>query len=282
MTSNLLFESSEKLYNDLIQELAKINQQQKDNIQLAEQSLFFIDIVVRKLKIQVINYNFTCLAEEIYFFKNIKPKFISEYLFYTQLLELEISKPHSSKKNLKDYYRTRIQKLKVFYDDNREFYNYYIRRANYLDHKYFVRHSFDLKMNLPQQLYNFDEKFTTSHDDFISRFMANARLIQHISSELQNHEVSEIKKSNSVKNLHWTNSKTALVELLYALYQNQSFNAGAIELNEIIRTFENLFEIDLSNFHKTLTEIKARKTNPTKFLDQLSNNLNQFFQNDNL
>lgn len=280
MTNNQLFSNAEKLYLNLTQDLILLKEKQTDYLLLLERSLMCIDIAVRKLKNQLLSHEFSSLAEEVYFFKNLKPKFISEYLFYAELLEIETSKPHSGKKNIEKFYQARIRKIKIYYDDNRDLYNYYKRQATYLDHKYFVRQSFDLKMKLPQQLYNYDERFTTSHDDYISGFMTNEKLLNHIHSELKYIDGQSLQESQSIKRFQWTSSKAALVELIYALYSNHSINAGAVELNEIIKTFERIFIIDLSNFHKTLVEIKSRKTNPTKFLSQLSDNLNQYFQTD--
>ena len=47
--------------------------------------------------------------------------------------------------------------MKYFYGQNLEFYNYYRRKATYLDHKYFVRHQYDLKAKFQTNLHNFTE-----------------------------------------------------------------------------------------------------------------------------
>jgi hypothetical protein len=53
--------------------------------------------------------------------------------------------------------------------------------------------------------------------------------------------------------LQWSASKSALVELLYALHNTRSFNGGNIEFSEIIKFTEKSLNINLGNFYKTLT-----------------------------
>jgi hypothetical protein len=57
------------------------------------------------------------------------------------------------------------------------------------------------------------------------------------------------------------------------------FNGGNIELSEVIKFVEKSLNTDLGNFHKTVFEIRNRKQGPTKFLQLISDNLNQHFMN---
>ena len=77
-------------------------------------------------------------------------------------------------------------------------------------------------------------------------------------------------KRGSDNSLKWTASKTALTELIYALYCHRVFNNGNTDIKLIARTFEDAFNIELGDFYHTFMELKARKINRTKFLDSLS------------
>ena len=76
-------------------------------------------------------------------------------------------------------------------------------------------------------------------------------------------------KKVSNNSLKWTASKTALTELIYALYSHGVFNNGNTDIKLIAKTFEEAFNIELGNFYHTFMELKARKINRTKFLDNL-------------
>ncbi|STC93778.1 RteC protein [Chryseobacterium carnipullorum] len=60
--------------------------------------------------------------------------------------------------------------------------------------------------------------------------------------------------------LNWTASKTALIELIYALHSQAVFEGGNIDLKVIAKTFGQTFNIDLGDFYHTYIELKAAKS----------------------
>ncbi|WP_447951115.1 RteC domain-containing protein [Chryseobacterium koreense] len=280
MITNDFFRNVEKSHVQLVSELENINRDHGDLSVVAECCLIEIDEAIRKLKALVISYRFESVAEEVFFFKNLKPKFISEYLYYSQVLNIESAKPLSGKTSLKKFYRDRLQKYNKVYEADNDFYNYVRRKATYLDHKYFVRNAYDLKMKLPDYLYSFDEGFTTSYDHQVAVFMANEKIISFLIAQLQELDRNEITKMQQSKKLQWTASKVSLAELIYALHKSRCINGGSLDLSETIKIFQTLLNINLSNFHKVIGEIKSRKSNRTKFLQHLQDNLNNVFLED--
>lgn len=277
MVNNQFFRSVQKMYTDLLRSLDDINQEDLDILTKSESCIIQIDSVIRKLKIKVTTYHFESIAEEVYFFKELKPKFIAEFLFYQQILNIESDKPHSGKKTLQKYYLSKIKTIEMQADEDKDFYNYYLRNATYLDQKYFVRHYFDLKMKLPEQLYNYDESFTTSHDYKVAEIMASQKIVSYIINCIDHLQKQKSQQSQQLKKMEWSSSKVHLVELIYALHNSRCFNAGTLELSETIKVFEKLLDVDLHNFHKVLSDIKSRKSNRTKFLQFLQHNLNKYF-----
>ncbi|MCY1661043.1 RteC domain-containing protein [Chryseobacterium sp. SL1] len=237
-----------------------------------------IDSAIRAIKLDVSSYQFSTVADEVYFFKEIKPVFISQFIYFSKLLSIEAAKPNAGELSLKEYFECELEVLKNFYENHTDFYEYYRRKATYLDQKYFVRNQFDLKTKIEAGLYDYDEKFATSHDHLISQIMANDQLEKYLLKSIAEINVYVYEKITDKSPLQWSASKSALVELLYALHNTRSFNGGNIEFSEIIKFTEKSLNINLGNFYKTLHEIKSRKTNPTKFLQLLSDHLNQSFQ----
>jgi hypothetical protein len=80
------------------------------------------------------------------------------------------------------------------------------------------------------------------------------------------------------KTLKWTESKTALIETVYALHTQKAFNHGKVGIVEIAKYLEKVFDIELGDIYRVFNEIKNRKINKTKFLDTLSENLNKRFE----
>ncbi|MCS3869475.1 hypothetical protein J3D55_002391 [Chryseobacterium ginsenosidimutans] len=276
MVTKTIFRKVTQLHDDL--EL-KINEAYDDNgdmMKVAEKSLLLIDESIRTLKEMISTHHFENLAQEVHFFKKLKPQFISKFIYYSTILDIESHKPNAGNKALKKYYEAEQEKLKVFYLEQAEFYSYYRREATYLDHKIFVRNSYDLKMKLSFGFYNFDTSFTTSHDHVIARFIANQQLGQYLKKQIEN--LTDNITAKALSPLVWSSSKVGLIELVYALYHMRCFNGGNIELSEVIKFVEKSLDTDLGNFHKTVFEIRNRKQGPTKFLQLVSDNLNQFFQ----
>lgn len=276
---NKLFTTITKMHDHLERDLKLIADAHDGPIKIAEESLLTIDLSIRELKKLITLNTFDGIGEEIYFFKHLKPLFISKYIYFMKVLSIVSSVPHSSEKTLKKYYENEWEKLKKYHNENADFYNYYRRNATYMDHKYFVRNSFDLKMKLSFNLYNFDENFTTSHCHQVAHVLANDLLEVFLRKESEKEFNVVIKKEEYLTVLKWSASKVALIELAYALHQNNCFNGGNIEFSEIMRSFEKTLDIDLGNYYKTVTEIKDRKNGRTKFLHRLSDNLDQHFKN---
>lgn len=267
----------EKLWKDLNAHIDFINRAKTNIIDIAEEILMETDAAVKNLKNLVSQYKFTDWRDEINFFKNTKPKFVSIYIYYSRILGIESSKPYADPSVLISYYEKERSNLMYFYEENRDFISYYRRNASYLDKKYFVRFKFDFKLKLSAEFYNYDQYFSTSHDHCVSQILANDLLDQYLASKI-NSDLTIEKKVFQNSSLEWTAPKVALTELLFALYQTKCFNAGQCEISDVFRWAETALNINLGNFHKTLAEIRLRKNQRTRFLDLIQQNMQQYLE----
>lgn len=273
MVTKTFFRKTEEIRRGLEKELESLEENTKDLILLSEQSLMKIDRSIRIVKELLKEITFESIADEVHFFKIHKPFFISRFIYYSKLLDIESAKPSAGEKNLRKYYENELLKLRNQYSDEQDFYNYYRRNATYLDHKYFTRGSYDLKMKLSSTLYDFDENFTTTHDHKIAVFKANELLEHFLTQCINRNHLPEDRKDRNNTQINWTSSKVSLMELIYALHLSQCFNGGNIDLSDIARHIEKTFNINLGNIYKTIGEIKSRKYKKKRFLQLLSDNL---------
>ena len=63
-----------------------------------------------------------------------------------------------------------------------------------------------------------------------------------------------------------------MIELIYAIQESGCFNHGEADIKLIASTFSSLFDISLGDIYRTYIDLRARN-NPTKFLENLKNNL---------
>lgn len=159
-----------------------------------------------------------------------------------------------------------MNKLKIFFDNNLEFYKYYRTNNSFIDEKLFSRHKYDIKLSLDSFYFETDHRFSTSHDYKVAKIMANDQIQVYFEDQLNN--INQ-KKTLDSSIMNWTGSKTALAELIYALHSQGVLNNGNTDIKLIAKTFESTFNISLGDFYHTFMELKSRKINRTKFLDSL-------------
>lgn len=271
----------DQLWKELTTTVDQINRSENDIVIRAEEILMETDTAIRQMKDILKQYRFSDWSDEIYFFKNTKPQFVAVYIYYSKVLAIEASKPYADPEALKTYYENERANLLYFYHEQKEFISYYRRKSTYLDKKYFVRFKFDFKLKLSPELYSYDEGFSTSHDHIVSQILGNDLLDQYLTHKIDSKDTQQSSIAH-INNLEWTAPKVALIELLYALHQTKCFNGGHSDLAEIFRWAENSLHINLGNYHKTLGEIRLRKTDRTKFLSLLRQNLEQYLDDQDI
>lgn len=261
---------AQNLLLDLKDKLHTIHQESEDPMQLAPKAIQMIRRMLETLTNKLLHQEIINVKDEIHFFKEIKPLFSSQLLYYAALYTMESNKPLASKKALKKYYNGQLQKLELFRAENVAFYKYYKTGDTLLDHIYFTRGNQNPCTFVNGFFFQYDTRIATTHDAILAQFKANEALQKYI----EDTKSSGRKKQNpAIKPLHWTASKVGLVELIYALQTAGTFNHGTADLKEIVRYFENIFQMQLDQFHRTFSEINDRKTERTKFLNVLSGKL---------
>jgi hypothetical protein len=267
-------ETALRLLEDLEAQLKEIELAKKETIERIEDSIRKTISVLETLKTNFVKYKFESKKDEISFFKDIKPQFVCKLIYYNEIYNIITNKPFGGNKALRKYYTGELAKLKSFYNENVEFFKYYRNGNTYLDNKYFVRGRYDIKLTLDSFYFQADSRFSTSHDFKVAKIMANDLIQNYLESE-----IVKIENKAPLFNLterqvqKWTGTKIALIELVYALHAEGVFNNGASDLKETAKFFEEVFDVDLGQFHRTFFEMRARKADRTKFLNTLRDTL---------
>ena len=237
-----------------------------------------IDIVIKKLvklKTFAQKNGFKNSSQEILFFKVQKPSIVSKLIYYNAIYKIEAKLPYGGKQVKENYYNEQMLDLKRFYDKNIELYKYYRTNSTHLDHKYFLRGEYDIKLSLDTYYFETDHSFATSHDYKFAKIIANDLIQLYLEKQLFNLNCDDesVIYQKHFDPVHWTANKTDLIELIYALHTHSSLNNGNMDIKTISSYFEYVFNIELGDFYHTYLELKNRKKNPTKFLDSLRDGL---------
>ena len=229
------------------------------------------------LKERVEQNDFDTVPDEINFFKNIKPLPMSYLIYFTELRSCELRKPKAGTSYQIEFFEKEMRKINKFFSRNLDFVNYMEQGYTYIDHQFFTRNPGNNFPFTPMTDYYQYPEFSSSNDMLWAKVKAMHRFIHYIREAMQKLNAGNTIMFNEKKHkvLLWTAPKTALTELIYALYSNGALNHGAADINTIAASFEDFFNIKIDNIYKTYSEIKDRKSSITKFLEELMLNLQQ-------
>lgn len=265
---------------ELEEKLIAISHDFDNPIEMCDRSIEEVVAHIKKLKDFILEHSFESPEEEIKFFKTIKPKFTSKLIFYKKVKKMEVRTPKGAVEARIDFYKEELQKLKFFFEENSDLYNYQRMNNSYLDSQLFVRNNYNVCPNVNPEYYEMDHRFSTSHDNEIAKILAHTMYQSYVENKL--HNVNDIKpfeleKMFEEEVLLWTGKKSDLVEIIYAFYYAKVINHGKADIAQIARAFEKMFNVRLGKFYRTKTRIKERK-GIAKFLDKLKTILIENFE----
>lgn len=255
---------SDQLYQNMKIELESIDEDNLEVIARASKSLPIIKSAVRKLKEFIYEYEFVSKEEEITFFKEVKPTFTSQYYYFEKILSMKVNEPVNGVDTLKAYYYRELDILQEFIRTHQEFYKYCVSDSTQFDEQYFLRENNSINC------VEVDCRFSTGYDNILAMIHTNQMIKDHLQALIR-----RIDSDHSENSLTWTGTKTALIELIYALQGAEVINNGKTDIKQIATAFGSLFNISLGNYYRLFQEIRLRKNGRTNFIDQMREKLTQ-------
>lgn len=251
-------------------------------LQRAKQSFFLIEDSMQKLKGFMTAYTFKSRDEEIRFFKEIKPSFQKELFYFEQLYHIESTLPGGPQKANQKYFKQALERFHNFFNENRALYTYYLSGETAQDEDYFVR-SVTPSIAIPVSGSDMDANFTTICGYKYAKFQAYEQLTEMLNRRLSkdgcSHENADhTQKSN--RNLTWTDTKAALIELAYAIHARGSVNFGKSDIKQLVTDLEALFNVRLGNVYRVYLGMSIRKKSRTPYLDVLKETLERKLDQD--
>ena len=279
----------EKSLNTIIVEIHnkedKVSSQSKRLIDEAYEMTLYLQELLFSVKKQIAENGFKNDEEEIQFFRTIKPQILGKLIYYNKVYRFETTCPVSNGKMYFSYFSMQFANLKREYIEhicNSDFYRYYRSGRTDRDDTYFKRGNINYHDGLNSIVFEIDPEFSTFYDYKIARIIANELLYSYLLTKINPDENPDAiqQKPESSKDIFWTESKNALVELTYALYASTSISHGKIGVRKISLMFQILFGITLGDLHHVFHRMKTRSGSRTAFLDQLKSSLEEYMDKD--
>ncbi|SFO16810.1 RteC protein [Paenimyroides ummariense] len=242
--------------------------------------------LLMELKEFVINSGFDNELQEIDFFKNIKPQILGKLIFYNKVYRMEIACPVPDGKLLMQYFSSKLEQLKKTFKEHTvssDFYRYYRSNRTDMDNRFFRLGNIEFYSGLNSVAFEMDPQFSTYYDYKVSRIISDDLLYHYLLRRMDPDEseaVSEIAAQAYLKDIYWTHSKNALIELVYALHATGAVSNGRVGISKLAMIFEMAFSIKLGDLHHSFHRMKDRSGSKTYFLDQLTTNLEKYMHKD--
>lgn len=248
--------------------LQKIETKEADMLKKSLEASHILGEAFDRLKNYIVSYEFQDAAEEVYFFKNVKPRLCAYLIYYRTIYNIEMNRPVGSVEAQRKYLNKELEDIQDYTNKRLDFYRYWRSGSTNLDEIYFMRGKTDMELYLESFYYELDPKFSTNYDFKVARILANDMLQIFIRSELEGleHNRHRIMDGHFHLNIKLNAKKTEIIEMLYGLDTINFF--GEISLKKVTACVEEIFNINLGNISRTFAELKARNT-PTPFFNKI-------------
>jgi hypothetical protein len=275
-----------QIYDDTLMSISEQEQEiLRDSSKIIDESYrmtVFLHELLAQLKDHVLQNGFSNKSEEIEFFKVYKPQILGKLIYYNKLYRIETACPCTSNsgKLYQKYYSNELQHLKQEYTDQisgSDFFRYYRAGRSDLDHEFFELGKIKFNSGLSSYVFEIDYHFSTYYDYKVARIISYELLSIFLLTRINN-DHSETHASD--RDIFWTESNNALIELIYALHSSQSIAGGRVGIRKISAVLQVLFRIKLGNIHHAFHRMKTRAGSRTVFLDRLKTSVEDYMDQD--
>ncbi|GAB3422078.1 RteC domain-containing protein [Niabella aquatica] len=274
-----------KILSQIRHQEDKLSSQMMQTAKEAYQMTIFLKEMLYAIKTEVLQAGFKNEQQEIDFFRNIKPQVLGKLIYYNKVFRIETTCPVSNGKMYYSYFENELKLLKSEYKEsicNTDFYRYYRAGRTDRDHSYFRLGQINYHDGLNSGVFEIDLNFSTYYDNKIAYIVANELLYTYLLAKINLEENPDMVLINgdTNKDISWTNSQNALIELIYALYVSNSISYGKIGIRKLALIFQVLFRTPLNDIHHSFHRMKTRAGSRTAFLDQLKLSLEEYMDKD--
>ncbi|MDV4070578.1 tetracycline regulation of excision, RteC [Elizabethkingia anophelis] len=269
-----------KIFSDIQKEERKLSAETSSFIDEAFKMTVYLQELLRTVKEDVIKEGFSNREEEMLFFKQIKPNILGKLIYYNKVFRIETACPANNGNMYQSYFAMHLRILKQEYMEhvcNSDFYRYYRSGRTDRDEQYFMLGNINYHDGLNSFVFEIDPKFSTYFDYKVSKIIGNELIYTYLTTKINPEQQPDILLQNDeTKDIFWTHSKNALIELIYALHASGAISHGKIGIRKISMVFQILFRVSLNDIHNSFHRMKTRSGSRTLFIDQLKSSLDDY------
>jgi hypothetical protein len=265
------------LHAKMSEELNKLTLTSENILQRAERSYRVVESSLEELKSYIVDYAFKSKQEEIEFFKEVKPMFVKELIYFLEVFQVESWKPPVGRDEEITHYMIGAKRVDLYFKRYNDLYTYFRKGSSLHDETYFLRgNKADVITSISSS--DMDPRFSTvpsfqfakmqAYEQFSSYLQASIYRLEHPEAIIANDNNKNKPEAN------WTDPKVDLIELGYAIFSRGSVNNGKADIKLIISALEYAFNVSLGHFYAVFQQnIRIRKKNRTIYMDSAKEHL---------
>jgi hypothetical protein len=254
-----------KEYSHQLQERLKSESLTPDmeDLVAVSKTIMALHEVITDLKVFIRSYKFESHIEEVMFFKEVKPLFLSQLIYYKIVFKVQLHRSYQGNSETQ-FYERYLKRFERFLRKNEQFVHYCMSGKTTHDRIYFTR-----KIGAITSI-DKDDTFTTGFDAKLARLIAYQLIREYLHSSILKTDDSGMR----MPILAWHDSKVSAVELAYGLHASGAF--GDVPIKQVIYAVEKITGLDLSNYAKIFSDIRLRKNAVKPFIDRISNGFKRY------
>lgn len=265
-----------ELYGRLQAGLQEINQNGGAPLARAEQAYHFCCDRLRALKEFTSGYTFKNTEEEILFFKDIKPKFLREMLYYLKLFHIEAHKPVGTPEVVAVYYQRQLGRVRAYFEQNQMLYLYYKLEKTHLDSKMFVSEPEELPL-LPHYNLDSDHSFSNIYSFKLAKIQAYEDLavrLQGTAQAVLSGETGKTEADDRKPPLVWKGTQAQFYEMVLGVVMTGTL--GDVTIKSAMEWMGYCFGINVGHYYRYFQAMRVRKKSRTPYLEKCIEGVTQW------
>jgi len=255
---------------EMTEELQKIAVSSENHLQQAQRSFNIVELKINELKAFIAGHTFRDTDEEIRFFKEIKPEFQKELIYFGEVLYVETGRPVGSAKALKRFLHRELSRIEAFFERNNYLYNYYRSADTSYDEQFFVRNAIQVPLQ-PVSVSDMDHNFSNPYSYKLAKIQALEQLKQYLlSGSAQANTILQAgKPEKPARRRVFTGPKAAMHEIIRGIVRKGWINHGEESISALTEDFEEFLNCKLGNPYRVFLSMSMRKKGYTPYLDDM-------------
>lgn len=263
-----LLESAKELLQKFYKEVTEVKASFFSPLQQTEVAIPVCVEYLRQLKVLLRKYRTLPRQLEISFFKEIKPRFVCEYLFNVLVYRLHYDWPVGTVKKQQLYLDQVLSQIGLYFEKHHQFYCYHRKNCNHLDNIYFVRWQQDIDPTTDQLFSGTDPNYNTSRDMQLGKILAYTRFQDYVQEQLYtlSQPPKPASRSSGLPSIVWRETNSSFIELVYGIFLTGATDA---DIKTLVHVLGIVFNVKIKNEYDVFQHNKNRKLAPTKYIDKM-------------